>query len=233
MTGASDGGAAMTGAAMTGASDGGATMKPAGIVLAGGRSRRFGRDKLAALMPDDRSMLGHAADALAAVCSDIVVVLAPDGGQVAFLSGSFPASVRLVRDPEPFGGPVIGLRTGLSALAADIVLVAGGDMPAMVGGVLQLLAERLADRPMLDAVLLEGPENVPLLPCALRREAAMRAAREALVSNDRRLRGLFERLEVGRLDAAEWRTLDPDGRTILDVDRPGDLASLSLGTRDR
>ena len=47
------------------------------IVLAGGRSARFGRDKLAVSI-DGRPLLHHAAEAVAAVATDIIVIAPPD-----------------------------------------------------------------------------------------------------------------------------------------------------------
>ena len=55
------------------------------IVLAGGRSSRFGRDKLAEIV-DGRPLLDHAIDAVRAVATDIVVVVAP-GANLARAAG--------------------------------------------------------------------------------------------------------------------------------------------------
>ncbi|MDQ4107421.1 MAG: NTP transferase domain-containing protein, partial [Actinomycetota bacterium] len=49
----------------------------AGVVLAGGRSRRFGRDKLAEFY-GGRPLLQHPVSRLLEVCDRVVVVLAAD-----------------------------------------------------------------------------------------------------------------------------------------------------------
>ncbi len=105
----------------------------AAIVLAGGRSRRFGGDKLKARLADGRSVLAHAVAGAAAVADEVVVVIAsgadrPDG---------LPGSVVLVHDPEPDGGPLMGLAAGLETVSGEIVLVVGGDMPALEPSVLR------------------------------------------------------------------------------------------------
>ena len=85
------------------------TERIAGIVLAGGRSARFGRDKLAEPI-EGRSMLDHAISAVEQVAGSVVVVAPPD---------SVPAmasDARLVHDPSAFEGPLVGLATGLKAL---------------------------------------------------------------------------------------------------------------------
>ena len=205
------------------------------VVLAGGRSRRFGRDKLTVLLPDGRTVLERAVEAVADVADEVVVVVHPDGGGL-----ELPGATHVVRDPEPYGGPLVGLATGLAALSDEVVIVVGGDMPALVPAVLDRMAERLRSDASIAAVRLEvdetspgePPARVPALPCAVRRRPALEAARAALAKDDRRLRGLFERLAVEVISQADWRADDPAGRTLLDVDRPGDLRSEAIRQAD-
>ncbi|MGH2589524.1 MAG: molybdenum cofactor guanylyltransferase, partial [Actinomycetota bacterium] len=96
-----------------------------GVVLAGGRSTRFGRDKLAEPylgMP----LLHHAVLRLAEVCGDVVVVVAPDAVDPALPVG---VPVRVARDATEGEGPLAGVYAGLLAVTTDVALVAGGDMP--------------------------------------------------------------------------------------------------------
>ncbi len=197
------------------------------VVLAGGRSLRFGRNKLAEPMPDGRTILAHALDAVAAVCADVVIVIAPETG----LPAGLPPGVRVAIDPEPFGGPLVGLVAGLTATAGEIVVVVGGDMPDLVPAVLARLGESLG-RGLADAVLLAGSGDRPSLPFAIRRDPALSAARSALADGDRRLRGLFERLVVDAVPESEWRVLDPAARTLRDIDRPEDLLAETLRPTD-
>jgi molybdopterin-guanine dinucleotide biosynthesis protein A len=198
---------------------------PAGaVVLAGGRSLRFGRNKLAEPMPDGRTILAHAVDAVSRVCADIVVVTAPGATRPEEL----PPGVRVVVDLEPFGGPLVGLVAGLASTSSAIVVVAGGDMPELVPAVLALLAETL-ERSPAGAALLAGAGDRPSLPFAARRDPALAAARSALADGDRRLRGLFERLALVEVPEAAWRALDPEARTLRDIDRPEDLLAEASG----
>lgn len=185
------------------------------IVLAGGRSARFGRDKLAEPV-DGRPLLDHAVAAVRAVADEVVVVVAPD------TSRAVPDGVRLAHDPSAFEGPLAGVAAGLAALATavDRVVVVGGDMPTLRPAVLGLLLDRLEGPPTVAAARLDdgGP-----LPMAVRRDIALDAARTLLASGERRLRRLPDRLDAVVVSAAEWRALDPDAATLRDVDEPGDL----------
>ncbi len=103
-----------------------------GIVLAGGRSRRFGSDKLEAEI-DGRTLLDRAVAAVGIVAGEVLVVLGPGDER------PLPASARSVRrviDREAAGGPLIGLLAGLEAAAEPVCLIAGGDMPSLQPDVL-------------------------------------------------------------------------------------------------
>lgn len=203
------------------------------IVLAGGRARRFGRDKLSETV-DGRPLIAHAVEGAARLTREVVVAIPPDALPPAgideeargFRGTRVP--VRLVHDPVPFGGPLVGVRAALEAAAEPLALVVAGDMPRLRPAVLELLVRTLgsADPLVTDAVALVYRSRRQPLPVAVRVGAATEAASRALGSGDRSLRGLLANLRVRDLAEAEWRPLDPDADTLLDVDRPHDLDRL-------
>ena len=190
-----------------------------GIVLAGGASSRFGSDKLAAPF-EGTTPLALAIGALAALCAEVVVVLAPGDDRI-LPRASVP--LRAVHDPERHGGPLVGLLAGLEAAGEPIVLVGGGDMPTMAGAVLRaLIAALVAAEGTEGALLVQRGFDRPL-PVALRLGAATAAARRLVSEDERRLRSLMGRLRLLRIAEADWRPLDPEAETLRDIDRPADL----------
>ena len=190
-----------------------------GIVLAGGRSSRFGSDKLVAEI-DGRSLLELAVESVGAVATDVLVVCAPDDGR------PLPAAtvpVRRVADPEAFGGPLVGLRVGLEIASEPIVVVIGGDMPSIRPEVLRLLVTVLTLGEGIAATVLAARGRLVPLPAALRTGAAGDLVGRLVDDGECRLRSLFDRLPTRILQDAEWRPLDPAGDTLRDVDRPEDL----------
>jgi molybdenum cofactor guanylyltransferase len=158
---------------------------------------------------------------VAAVASDVVVVLAPDDERQL---PSLGVPIRRAADPEAFGGPLVGLRAGLDVATEPIVLAVGGDMPSMQEAVLAALVRALiaAGEGTGAAVLATRGRLVPL-PAALRTGAASDQVGRLVDDGERRLRSVFDRLRTRVLDDAEWRPLDPAGDTLRDVDSPADL----------
>lgn len=187
-------------------------------MLAGGASRRFGRDKLVEPI-DGIPLLERAVLALAGLVEEVVVVIGPD--RAAPHLGSIGRPVRYARDPEPFGGPLVGLRTGLAEARGSIALVVGGDMPWLVPAVLGLLIDRTP------AALADPAGILRPLPCALDRAATLIAVDDLLVSGERRLRAVLARVGTSALPWADWQVLDPGGLTLVDIDEPGDLPGTS------
>jgi molybdopterin-guanine dinucleotide biosynthesis protein A len=189
-----------------------------GIVLAGGRSTRFGRDKLAEPyrgMP----LLRHVVLRLAEVCGEVVIVIAPEAVEPPLPLG---APARIVRDAREGEGPLAGAYTGLSAVRTELALVAGGDMPELQTLVLLEMLKVAGEAPV-DAVALADGERFRPLPAVLRVASARDAAHSLLDSGRRRLRDLLDALRVAIIDQTTWHALDPGRRTLFDVDEPADL----------
>jgi molybdenum cofactor guanylyltransferase len=185
------------------------------IVLAGGRSSRFGRDKLAEPVAG-RALLDRSIDALRSAAEEIVVVTAPGHPR------RVPDGAIEVHDSVAFEGPLVGLLTGLRHATRPEVLAAGGDMPAMVGAVLEAMLARLAD-PSIEAVILEHEGRGRPLPSAMRLGPTLVAAERLVAGGERRLRALYDELATLVIDESTWRTLDPEGQTLRDIDTPADL----------
>jgi molybdenum cofactor cytidylyltransferase len=102
----------------------------AGIVLAAGESRRFGRPKQLADW-NGKALLGHAIEAVLAVCgSAVLVVTGAAAERVSHCAAGYP--VQVVHNPDWRRGMASSLRAGLSALdnaGASAVLILACDQP--------------------------------------------------------------------------------------------------------
>lgn len=201
-----------------------------GIVLAGGRARRYGADKLAEPIAHG-TLLGRAIDAVSVVAAEIVVVGAPRA-----LPESPGVPIRLVSDPEPFGGPLQALAGALAATGTPLAIVVAGDMPSLVPEVLALLVHTLIATADADAAILVDPGD-PLrrqpVPLAIRTGSALAVARASLDAGDRSLVRLLGRLRVVEIAAETWLRLDPEAQTLVDIDLPDDLRRARAVARDQ
>jgi molybdopterin-guanine dinucleotide biosynthesis protein A len=187
-----------------------------GIVLAGGRSTRFGADKLA-IEVDGVPLLHRPVLVLAEVCDDVVVVLAPGG------SATLPPGVRVTHDPTEGEGPLAGLQQGLlAAVRSDAVVVAGGDMPDLQPAVLRSMLTVL-DESGTDAVALHDGVRERPLPLVLRTWPAADATHALLHAGRRALRDILQALRTAEIDEPVWAALDPAHRSLRDIDEPADL----------
>jgi molybdopterin-guanine dinucleotide biosynthesis protein A len=192
--------------------------RASGILLAGGASRRFGRNKLLEPLAG-RPLYERPLSALGRTCDEVVVVLGPDSPDLAVPSDV--ARVRFVRDDATHEGPLAGCARGLREVTADVAILAAGDMPGLSTGVLALLRSELtAD---VDAVVLADGGSWRPLPAALAATRARPVTDKLLARGERRLRALFEEVSPKVVAEATWAAVDPEGDWRWDVDEPTDL----------
>lgn len=101
----------------------------AGLVLAGGQSRRFGSEK-AVVRLDDRTLLDWAIEALRGDC-DALAISAPTGSGAAVIARDLGLRA-LADDPAHPDGPLAGVAAGLrwaSSLGAAHLATLPCDMP--------------------------------------------------------------------------------------------------------
>jgi molybdopterin-guanine dinucleotide biosynthesis protein A len=179
-------------------------------------------------------MLGRTIGRIAGLTGEIVVAgpdLPPELGP--------SDDLRLVRDRLPFAGPLVALSGALASARGALAIVVAGDMPSVVPEVLQSMLDRLGADPSIEGVILEGPGATgggghrQVLPIALRIAAARPMAVTAVEAGERSLRVLVDRLAAHELPLASWLPLDPEGRTLLDVDTPSDLERVRSGNPGR
>ena len=188
-----------------------------GIILAGGRSRRLGRDK--AVEPfDGQPLIRRVIERVAPLTDEIVVVVA-DAARGRALP--LDAGHRVAVDIYPDGGSLGGIFSGLSAAANDWGLVVACDMPFLD---LRLLEFMLTQRADCDAVV-PRPGPFPEPTHALYSRACLPHIEARLQANDLKIAGFFESGQrVRYLEEGEVRQFDPQLLSFFNVNSPEDLA---------
>jgi molybdopterin-guanine dinucleotide biosynthesis protein A len=194
----------------------------AGIILAGGLSRRMGGGDTPLGLLDGRPLLGH-----------IVARLKPQVGALAINANGDPArlsSFGLPVVPDTvagFAGPLAGILAGLEWAAANtaarrIVSVAG-DTPFFPGDLVGLLTKAVAGRPHAIAVAASGGRRHPTFASWPLELAA--GLRTALVERDERRVAAF----IGQHDHVVVDFAIPEiagiaGDPFFNINTPQDLA---------
>ena len=115
------------------------------FVLAGGESRRMGRDKALLALPTGETLLERALR-LARTVSDTVKLVAPRARY------SEMVGVPVVEDLYPACGPLAGIHAALSVSATELNLVLGVDCPLVTPELLRFLVRLAASTDKLATV---------------------------------------------------------------------------------
>jgi molybdenum cofactor guanylyltransferase len=179
-------------------------MVTAGVVLVGGRSSRMGTPK-AALEWHGSTLLRRTVGVLDRVVDGPMLVVRASGQSIPEL----PSDIRVVDDPEPDKGPVVGLGAGLAEarrLGADVALVAATDLPFLHPAYLRRVLHALhTDGDTADLVLPTSAGHPQPLATAYRTALADTLA-DMAAAGQYRLRALFDRCRTHELDEAALLT---------------------------
>jgi len=193
-----------------------------GIVLAGGASRRMGRDK-AFLELGGRPLIEIVIERMSRVCAEVLVVAAPPSSD-----GDIPM-VPDVRSYAGLGVPVVedcfrdvgvlgGLHAGLEAAAHELTLAVGCDMPFLNPDLLRVFAGWAEE---FDVVVLRhgDGERVEPLHAAYRR-TCLPAIENAVRTGRRRIISFFSQVRVRYATLDEVLPFDPHLRSFRNVNTP-------------
>jgi molybdopterin-guanine dinucleotide biosynthesis protein A len=198
-------------------------MKTGGIILCGGRSTRMGQDK-ATLPFGPESMLQRVVRLLGEVIElRNLVVVAASAQQLPPL----PAEVIVTRDALEGRGPLQGIAAGLQALPGDVeaACITSCDVPLLVPAFVTRMFELLGNNEI--AVPRENAQVHPL-PAVYRR-TILPQVQALLAANQLRLGALFDEVPTRFVVADELRPVDPDLRTLMNLNSTEDYrAALAL-----
>jgi molybdopterin-guanine dinucleotide biosynthesis protein A len=178
----------------------------------------MGRDK-ASLQWDGRGLLERTVIELQRISDDLLVI-----GRNSPVQGA-----RAIEDETPGLGPVGGLLTGLHAARYPLVIATACDHPFLDAAALSRLVSLASAH---DAVVpVTGGLAQPLH--AVYRRSSVAAVQAYVAEGRRSLTGLLETLSVRWVHGAELAGIDPDGRSLLNVNTPEEWENLRAGGGNR
>ena len=187
-------------------------MTTAGIVLAGGGSRRMGRAK--AMLPfGPELMLRRVVRLLSEAVNPVVVVAAP-GQELPDL----PPAVLLARDRLPDRGPLEGIAAGLRTLQdrVEAAYVTACDVPLLVPGFVRRVIELAAGYDV--AVPNVSGHDEPL--AAVYRAGVLPEVEKLLAADRVRPAFLFDLVRTRRIPREELIDVDSALESISNLNTP-------------
>jgi molybdopterin-guanine dinucleotide biosynthesis protein A len=185
-----------------------------GVVLAGGQSRRFGRNKALEEWNGER-LLDLAIRGLKPRCQSVLVV-AND------LLPYVPTEATLVRDILPGQGPLGGIFTALFFSPTPWVFVKATDMPFLIPEVVERMAKLARG---VDAVVpVKDGFYEPLF--ALYHIRCLPLIAQLLERNEKQIVRFYAKAKVAILEQEQWRPLDPGGLNFKNINTPDEFRQI-------
>lgn len=194
----------------------------AGVVVAGGQSRRLGQDKRRLRLWGDPgpTLLEHTLATLAPLCAELVVVL-----NDAEAWPGLPA--RAVPDVYADAGALGGIYAGLAAASAPRAIVVAADMPLLSPAALRAMLALPHD---YDALVPRSPRPerarnaLDLEPLhAVYTRACLGPLRATLDAGRRRIVDFLDQVRVRVVEPADLAAADPAGRSFRNINTPEEL----------
>jgi molybdopterin-guanine dinucleotide biosynthesis protein A len=183
-----------------------------GFVVAGGQSRRMGRDK--ALLPwGGRTLLDHAIERLQGITDDVRVLSGP-------IARYESHGVPVVSDAVRGHGPLGGVFTGLLAQGRSLGLFLAVDLPAVPVALLDSLVAAASGFDAVVPVWTRGPE--PL--CAVYSGACVEPIRRRLAAGEAKMTSFWPDVRVLEWGPDEIGPFGEPAKLFENLNEPGDYA---------
>ena len=197
-----------------------------GIVLAGGQSRRLGRDKAVELL-GGKPMIRRVLERVAGLTSENIVVVADEarGTTLPLLEDT-----RVAVDVHPGMGSLGGIFSGLAAAGNEWAIVAACDMPFLNADLLGYLLSLREGVDVVAPVVAGRPEPTH----ALYSRECLLFIEERLRAEELKITGFYGRVRVRYVEERDILRFDPELLSFFNVNSPQDLErALALAAAGR
>ena len=177
-------------------------------ILAGGRSRRMGRDK-SMMEIGGAPIIRRIADTLGDIFPEILII-ANEKEQYERMG------LDVVGDIHPGNDSLGGLHTAVASAQGSHVFVAGCDMPLLRPELINGLASMVEDWDVVIPVKDDYPE--PL--CAFYGKQCELPIEQSISAGRLKMIGFHEQVRVRRVEETAWRLWDPEGVSFLNANTP-------------
>ena len=186
-----------------------------GVILAGGMSRRLGRNKALETI-GGRPLIMRVIERIGAVVKRVLVVVNDDQRT---LSLQLPPGVTTAKDEFPGTGSLGGIYTGLSNSSTPWTMVVACDMPFLNKKLLRYLLNNRGDADVVVPVLDGRPEPTH----AAYSTACIPHIKQRIQNEELKISGFFNDVVVNRIPEHEIENFDPERLSFFNVNTQNDL----------
>ena len=189
------------------------------IVLAGGKSLRFGRSKALETI-GGKSLIQWVVDRLAKISTEIIIATAHEDC-FASLAMTYPPSVRIktVADIYPGKGPLVGIYSALVTSSCPQAIVVGCDMPFLNTALLDYMTQISSTFDVVIPRTRKGVEPA----CAIYSKNCLAPIQGLLERNELRISELFTMVKVRYVEEDEIDRFDPEHLSFFNVNTQTNL----------
>jgi len=191
-----------------------------GLILAGGRSSRFGSDKASAPL-HGKPLLQWVASALEPVCESLIVVRAV-GQQLPAIHAGIPLTI--ADDRYEAQGPLAGLVSGFPSVGTDLCFAVSCDAPLLRPELVTHLARLAPGHDIVCPYLVD--DFAEPLTAVYRVSSCLPRFEQSVEHGVLRVVAAYGSLRVRRVTVAEIRRADPDLRSFMNANRPDALEQI-------
>ncbi len=190
------------------------------VILAGGFSRRFGRDKGLVVLASKPLVL-HVIDRVSRAVEEIVVVVSSKDQKEKFET-ILEEKANIVIDKNESQSPLVGTITGFENARGEYSMLLPCDTPLVSTQIVQFLLDMCADR---KAVIPRWPSGyIEPLQATYHTKSALTAAKTALKQGNMNMRSLIDNLRgVRYVSTMVLEQMEPKLLTFFNINTPQDL----------
>ncbi len=182
------------------------------VILAGGQSRRLGKDKTA-LRIGGQTLLARTVDLMGSFCREVIIVTSTSQTHAH-------AGARVVSDIFAGKGVLGAIYSGLAVSCSQRIVVVGADMPFLSRPLLTHLVCVAADYAVVAPVLAGQVEPLH----AVYGDACLPAMRRQLLGAAApRIISFFPDVRVLEVEENDLRAIDPQLLSFFNINTPADL----------
>ena len=182
-----------------------------GVILAGGKSSRYGRNK--ALLEIDGTRLIERVIRIMGSLFQHLILITNTPHEYAYLK--LPMHEDMIKDLGPLGG----IYTGLATMSDETGFFVACDMPFLNEDLIRYIVEVRND---FDAVVPKIDWKIEALH-ALYRKSCLPAIKDLIDSQEHQVVRFFHKVRVRDVGENEIRTFDPRLRSFININSPHEL----------